>query len=185
MYSLVKEAKIHVHIQVIRNNPFTVHDVRILVNFLFFIHVKYVPLSLFPSPLSSLSSSPLSLSRFQQLQFRPPLEEIRAKYYRDMKKFICIPLHFRGVGIDSSSSSTTIFPRVIDRNAPSFSTVYTKAEGLFSRLQKSVVQFEKWVVLGSRDLDALVDRHCRTTADFEKNFRSLKGRGRDAEKLPK
>ena len=141
-------------------------------------------LSLFlPSPLLSLS-----LSRFQQLQFRPPLEEIRAKYYRDMKKFICIPLHFRGVGIDSSSSSsssTTIFPRVIDRNAPSFSTVYTKAEGLFSRLQKSVVQFEKWVVLGSRDLDALVDRHCRTTADFEKNFRSLKGRGRDAEKLPK
>ena len=118
------------------------------------------------------------------MQFRPPLEEIRAKYYRDMKKFICIPLHFRGVGIDSSSSST-IFPRVIDRNAPSFSTVYTKAEGLFSRLQKSVVQFEKWVVLGSRDLDALVDRHCRTTADFEKNFRSLKGRGRDAEKLPK
>ena len=133
--------------------------------------------SLFPLLLS------LSLSRFQQLQFRPPLEEIRAKYYRDMKKFICIPLHFRGVGIDSSSS--TIFPRVIDRNAPSFSTVYTKAEGLFSRLQKSVVQFEKWVVLGSRDLDALVDRHCRTTADFEKNFRSLKGRGRDAEKLPK
>lgn len=156
--------------------------------FCFFIHVKYVPLSL--SFLLSLPSSPLSLSlsRFQQLQFRPPLEEIRAKYYRDMKKFICIPLHFRGVGIDSSSSSsssTTIFPRVIDRNAPSFSTVYTKAEGLFSRLQKSVVQFEKWVVLGSRDLDALVDRHCRTTADFEKNFRSLKGRGRDAEKLPK
>ena len=154
--------------------------------FLYMLNMS-LSLSLFPSPLSSLSSPPLSLSRFQQLQFRPPLEEIRAKYYRDMKKFICIPLHFRGVGIDSSSSSSssTIFPRVIDRNAPSFSTVYTKAEGLFSRLQKSVVQFEKWVVLGSRDLDALVDRHCRTTADFEKNFRSLKGRGRDAEKLPK
>ena len=155
--------------------------------FLYMLNMS-LSLSLFPS-LSSLSSPPLSLSRFQQLQFRPPLEEIRAKYYRDMKKFICIPLHFRGVGIDSSSSSssssTTIFPRVIDRNAPSFSIVYTKAEGLFSRLQKSVVQFEKWVVLGSRDLDALVDRHCRTTADFEKNFRSLKGRGRDAEKLPK
>ena len=40
MYSLVKEAKIHIHIQVIRNNPFTVHDVHIHVhvhvNFLFF-----------------------------------------------------------------------------------------------------------------------------------------------------
>ena len=104
-----------------------------------------------------------------------------------MKKFICIPLHFRGVGdsSSSSSSSSTIFPRLIDRNASSFSTVYSKAEGLFSRLQSSVVQFEKWVVLGSHDLDALVDRHCRSTPDYERNFRALKGQGRDAEKLPK
>jgi dynein heavy chain 2 len=31
-------------------------------------------------------------------QFRPPLEEVRAKYYREMKKFICIPERFNGIG---------------------------------------------------------------------------------------
>ena len=40
-------------------------------------------------------------------------------------------------------------------------------------------------MLGSVDLDDLVDRHCHTMSDWEKNFRALKARGRDAEKLPK
>ena len=122
--------------------------------------------------------------RYQQLLFRPTLEELRAKYYREMKKFLCIPLHFRGVG-DTSSAANTIFPRMISRNSKSFGTIYRKAESLFSRLQRSVVQFEEWVVLGSHDLDALVDRYCKSVLDFEKNFRALKIRGRDAEKLPK
>ena len=63
--------------------------------------------------------------RQQQLQFRPPLEEIRAKYYREMKKFVCIPHHFRGVG-DSAKPMATIFPRMIDRNSTGFLTVYRK-----------------------------------------------------------
>ena len=66
--------------------------------------------------------------RHQQLQFRPSLEEIRAKYYREMKKFICIPLHFRGVG-EASSVAHTIFPRMIARNAHGFSVVYGKVGG--------------------------------------------------------
>ena len=67
------------------------------------------------------------LYRQQKLQFRPPIEELRAKYYRDMKKFMCIPLHFRGVG-ESGTPANTIFPRLIDCNASSFSTVYRKVE---------------------------------------------------------
>lgn len=56
---------------------------------------------------------------------------------------------------------------------------------MFNRLQKSSVQFQEWVVLGSVDLDDLVDRHCSVVSDWEKNFRALKARGRDVEKLPK
>ena len=63
--------------------------------------------------------------RHQQLQFRPSLEELRAKYYREMKKFICIPLHFKGVG-EATSAALTIFPRMISRNAAGFTTVYRK-----------------------------------------------------------
>lgn len=69
------------------------------------------------------------LYRQQQLQFRPPLEEIRAKYYREMKKFVCIPNHFRGV-IDSAKPTATIFPRMIDRNPTGFLTVYRKVKYL-------------------------------------------------------
>ena len=54
------------------------------------------------------------------------MEEVRAKYYREMKKFVCTPLHFRGIG-DAASVSSTIFPRLISRNASSFSVVYRKA----------------------------------------------------------
>ena len=85
--------------------------------------------SLSPPPLllsHLLSLSPSSLPpRHQQLQFRPSLEEVRAKYYRELKKFVCIPLHFRGVG-EASSAALTIFPRMIGRNAHGFSVVYRK-----------------------------------------------------------
>ena len=50
---------------------------------------------------------------------------MRAKYYRELKKFVCIPLHFRGVG-EASSAALTIFPRMIRRNAHGFSVVYKK-----------------------------------------------------------
>lgn len=32
------------------------------------------------------------------LQFKPPLEELRASYYRDTKKFVSIPNAFEGFG---------------------------------------------------------------------------------------
>ena len=60
-----------------------------------------------------------------------------------------------------------------------------QAESMFARLHKSCVQFQDWVVLGSVDLEDLVDRHCSVVSDWEKHFRALKGRGRDAERLPK
>ena len=79
------------------------------------------------------------LFRQQKLQFRPPLEEIRAKYFREMKKFISIPNHFKGVG---EATENLIFPAIIDRNASGFYTCYKKADELFTRLAKVQTQFE-------------------------------------------
>ena len=56
---------------------------------------------------------------------------------------------------------------------------------MFSRLRQSSVQFEEWVILGSVDLDDIVERYCHSVSDWEKNFRALKSRGRNVEKLPK
>ena len=45
-------------------------------------------------------------------------------------------------------------------------------------------RFKDWIVLGSVDMDALVERHCVSVADYERNLKSLKNKGKEAEKLP-
>jgi len=44
---------------------------------------------------------------------------------------------------------------------------------------------QEWVVLGSLDLDEFAFQHLKTLPDWERNFKAVKARGRDAEKLPK
>ena len=56
---------------------------------------------------------------------------------------------------------------------------------MFQRLRQAKMLFMDWVVLGSVDLDSLVDQHCLQVPDWERNFRALKAKGREAEKLPK
>lgn len=74
----------------------------------------------------------LILKRQGRLQFRPPFEEVRARYFREMKRFISIPNQFKGV---SAQEEDLIFSVMIDRNASGFLTIFSKAEDLFSRLQ--------------------------------------------------
>ena len=50
--------------------------------------------------------------RQQNLQFRPPIEEIRMKYFSQLKRFLAIPNNFRGV---TESSENLVFPAIIDR----------------------------------------------------------------------
>ena len=45
-------------------------------------------------------------------------------------------------------------------------------------------RFKDWIVLGSVDMDTLVERHCVSVADYERNLKSLKKKGKEAEKLP-
>lgn len=45
--------------------------------------------------------------------------------------------------------------------------------------------FQDWVVLGALDLDQFVADNLINISDWERNFRALKTRGRDAEKLPR
>nr|WAW84826.1 cytoplasmic dynein 2 heavy chain 1 [Halisarca dujardinii] len=121
--------------------------------------------------------------RQQQLQFRPPIEEIRSKFYREIRRFVIIPQHFRGVS-DASSAAQTIFPQMVEKNSKGLLTVYGKAEMLFRRLKAESEKFRSWVVLGTVDIDALVEQTCQKLEDWEYNFRSIKARGREVEKLP-
>ncbi|KAI8896032.1 dynein heavy chain and region D6 of dynein motor-domain-containing protein [Globomyces pollinis-pini] len=114
----------------------------------------------------------------QKLQLRPPFEEIRAKYYREMKKFINLPTSFKALG------DGTIFKMMVDQNSHSLSSVYTKAENLFQNLAKVQDIFKDWVILGSVDLDLFVNEALADVGDWEQNFRLLKQKGKDSEQLP-
>uniref|UniRef100_A0A4W6F7X0 Cytoplasmic dynein 2 heavy chain 1 n=1 Tax=Lates calcarifer TaxID=8187 RepID=A0A4W6F7X0_LATCA len=116
-----------------------------------------------------------------RLQFRPPFEEVRARYFREMKRFISIPNQFRGV---SAQGEELIFSIMIDRNASGFLTIFSKAEDLFSRLQAVQHKFKEWVVLGQVDLEKLVEKHLSSVQDWERNFKALKARGKESERLP-
>jgi dynein heavy chain 2, cytosolic len=114
----------------------------------------------------------------QQLQFRPSFEDIRAKYYGIMKKFIKFPSGFSGVG------ESEIFKEMADRNPMSLIVVYKKAEELFRRLSEEQEIFREWVALGNVNLEAYVEENLKDVQDWELNFKMLKVRGREAEKLP-
>lgn len=73
------------------------------------------------------------------MQFRPPFEEVRARYYREMKRFISIPNQFRGV---SEAEEESIFTVMTERNANGFLTAFSKAEDLFRKLADVSNQFK-------------------------------------------
>uniref|UniRef100_A0A1B0DN78 Dynein heavy chain, cytoplasmic n=1 Tax=Phlebotomus papatasi TaxID=29031 RepID=A0A1B0DN78_PHLPP len=108
--------------------------------------------------------------RQQQLQFRPPLEEIRAKYFLQLRKFIERPLNFRGL----SERSIELFKIMVERNRHYFGQLYRKAEDLFENLQRHRDSWFSWVALGCVDLDELCKIHLSTWQDWDRNFRSCK-----------
>jgi dynein heavy chain 2 len=67
----------------------------------------------------------------RSVSFRPPLEELRSSYYREMRKFIGIPNSFSGFG------NKDVYSTMADRNAKSLIQVYVKAEELFTKLMTS------------------------------------------------
>ena len=59
----------------------------------------------------------------KQVSYNPSLEELKSKYYREIKAFISIPLNFTGLG-----SSVGLFKKMIDANANSLQVIYVNAE---------------------------------------------------------
>jgi dynein heavy chain 2 len=114
----------------------------------------------------------------QKLQFRPSFEEIKAKYFREMKKFINLPTSFKPLG------ETDIFACMVGQNSKSLMSVYQKADSLFQSLNKVLDVYKDWVILSSVDLDAFVEEALGEVSDWEMNFKILKQKGKEVEQLP-
>lgn len=106
--------------------------------------------------------------------------QIKAKYYREIRKFIGIPLHFGGVSDYQNKRLATeasrVFPLIIEKHLSGFRVCYHRAEILFTRLQAVMDLFLTWVALGNVNLEDLVDVQCRDLADYENNFRASNAR---------
>jgi len=114
----------------------------------------------------------------KQLSFRPPLEELKQRYYKEIRLFISIPINFQGLG-----GNPDIYRKMPDKNASCLVHVYTKAEELFNELKAFLRNYAPWTVLGSIDLEALIEQHVKTVKDVENNLKLLKQKRKELEKL--
>ncbi|EYC14495.1 hypothetical protein Y032_0040g239 [Ancylostoma ceylanicum] len=118
----------------------------------------------------------------QKLQLRPPIEEIRAKYYKEMRKLLSIPEKFKGVM--EGEQAGKFFATMLGKNANRFPRIYEKAEQLMATVENVDAQFADWLLLAQVDLEQLIEEKLKTASDWEAQMKMLKMKGREAEKLP-
>lgn len=123
-----------------------------------------------------------SVSASSLLVFRPTLEELRAAYYKEMRRFIGAPAAFEG--LTGTPAPSPVFAPMVTRNAASLLQVYRKAEILFARLAMLRDRLRPWAALAAVDADAFVEARVRSVAEFEANFQVLRARRREADRLP-
>jgi dynein heavy chain 2 len=114
------------------------------------------------------------------LDFKPPLEQVRQLYYRECKKFINIPANFEGF----SPLNNLIFKKMILRNSSRISSVYSKAETFFTHLMEYFNRYSEYSSLASLDLDAFLEANVKTSDEYLMNFKMLKLKRKEIDKLP-
>lgn len=116
----------------------------------------------------------------KQLKMKPPLEELKTNYYKEIKSFISLPLSFKG--LDGAPHIYKVMP---DRNQQGLATVFEKAEQLFNKVQKLQNSFSPWMVIGAMPerVQELVEG-LTEPKDFDMNFRSLKAKRKEMDKIP-
>ena len=113
------------------------------------------------------------------LQFRPPLEEIKSKYYSEIRMFLSIPITFQGFG-----GNPEIYRKMPDKSSDLLFTVYKNAENLISELKEFQNSYKHWTVLGRVNIENLVEERIKTMADFDHNFKVLRQKRKDVERIP-
>ncbi|CAF0769940.1 unnamed protein product [Adineta steineri] len=112
------------------------------------------------------------------------IETIKITYFNEMKIFLTYPLTYNGCRDTSSSKKRLIYENIISRHSKDIVACFLASNELFGRLEHGLEQFKEWIVLGQVDIEELVEKYLLDVNDWEKNFRILKIRTQDAEKLP-
>lgn len=126
--------------------------------------------------ISEIKVELVVVSKF--LDFKPPVEQIRQSYYRELKKFVSIPYSFEGFG------NAQLFRKMGPRNMKGLVQVYAKAEALIARLQEVLDRYSNWALLAQVDLDAYIENNVKTSDEYVLNFKMLRSKRKDVDKLP-
>lgn len=102
-----------------------------------------------------------------------------------MKRFLSIPLTFKGCSDVSSAGKQLIFQSIMSLHSEDIVACFYTSNELFAKLERGLDEFKEWVVLGQVDIDELVEKNLHEVDDWERNFRALKIRAQGAEKLPR
>lgn len=98
----------------------------------------------------------------KNLEFRPSFEELKDRYYREIRAFITWPAKsFTGVG-----GNAEIFAAMPRQNAQYLQVVYAKAEKLFAKLQSLLEQFRPWTAIGYLDIEKVEEKVRKTARDM-------------------
>ncbi|CAD6999081.1 unnamed protein product [Ceratitis capitata] len=108
--------------------------------------------------------------RQRQLCYRPPEEEIREKYFTQLRRFIERPSSFRGL----SDNSTDLFKSMVEINRHYFGPLFQRAEDLFRKLQQFKAIWLPWVSLGCVDIEELCSIHLTVADDWDREFKACK-----------
>jgi dynein heavy chain 2 len=110
------------------------------------------------------------------LLFKPPIEELRDKYYQEIRNFISFPVtSFQGVG-----GSTEVYKMMPEKNAAYLNVVYERAEGLFEKLEALLSKFGQWAVVGTLDPETI---QLPTLEEWESFMKEVRVRRKDLEKI--
>uniref|UniRef100_A0AAF5DHG2 Cytoplasmic dynein 2 heavy chain 1 n=1 Tax=Strongyloides stercoralis TaxID=6248 RepID=A0AAF5DHG2_STRER len=120
------------------------------------------------------------------IQFVPPFEEIKMKYYKELKKFISLPSKFKGIQMGDSSDDRqgTIFYKIMEQNEKRFFSLYNKTERLFEKVNDCKKLFDEWIAITHVDLEALIEEKFKKANDWEVQLKLLKIKGKELEKIP-
>lgn len=117
----------------------------------------------------------------KKLDLKPPIEQIRQTYYYEMKKFVSIPNNFDGL----DKANVAIYRKICSNNSKRLQRLYVKAEALFEKLTALLQKYSSWTKLAQiADLDSYVESHVSKSDDYLINFKMLKTKKKEIEKLP-
>ncbi|KAI9564905.1 hypothetical protein GHT06_008646 [Daphnia sinensis] len=108
----------------------------------------------------------------QNLQFKPAIEDIRREYYARLRKFLSLPIHFKG--FLEQPGAPNIFPKIVENHSSRFSQVYAASGKIFKELEQFKEQFKICIAPALVDLDTLVEHELIEPQDWDLAFKAAK-----------